>query len=436
MDSSYDDRETWDRPRIEAHQEECLARLFAELPANEFYRRKMLSAGVGLQDVRLSDLGDVPFTTKQELVDTQRRQPRYGTLPTYALSEYRYAHRTSGTSGQPLWWLDTEEDWETWIRCWGQVYRGAGVTREDCVFLAFSFGPYISHWTAFAGASRWGALCFSGGGMTSLQRLEAIVGSGSTVLVSTPTYALHLAQVASENGIDLRGSAVRITIHAGEPGASVPNVRRRIEEAWGATCYDHAGATEVGPWGFACGNREAIHLNELEFLFEVVDPSTGEPVSDGMRGELVITNLARFGMPVVRYRTGDLVERDKRLCTCGRGMALIPGGVLGRADDMLIVRGVNLFPSAVDDLIRGIDGVVEYEVEIHGESGLDELVLKVETSPRTSFDSLAASLAEACRSQLNLRLEIEEVPAGSLPRYELKSRRYKRITDQRGGSGQ
>ncbi|MFQ5526129.1 MAG: phenylacetate--CoA ligase family protein [Thermoanaerobaculia bacterium] len=431
MGNLGDDREAWDRGRIEAHQEEGLARLFSELRSNEFYLGRLESSGASRRSPRLVDLGGVPFTTKPELVDAQHRRPPYGPLPTYPLSRYRYAHRTSGTSGQPLWWLDTEEDWETWIRCWGLVYGGAGVSPEDRVFLAFSFGPYISHWTAYAGASRLGALSFTGGGMTSLQRLEAIGRSDSTVLVSTPTYALYLAQVASENGIDLAASSVRVTIHAGEPGASVPNVRRRIEEAWGAACYDHAGATEVGAWAFACGNREAIHLNELEFVFEVVDPATGDPVANGARGELVITTLGRMGMPVIRYRTGDLVERTSERCPCGSSMALIRGGVLGRADDMLIVRGVNLFPSALDDLIRGVDGVEEYEVEIHRRGGLDELVLKAEPSPGASFESVARTLDEAFRSRLNLRLEIREAPAGSLPRYELKARRYKRITDRR-----
>ena len=175
------------------------------------------------------------------------------------------------------------------------------------------------------------------------------------MLVCTPTYALHLAEVASGLGIDLRASAVRIGIYAGEPGASLPNVKRAIESAWGATCFDHAGATEAGAWAFDCeAQTGAIHLNEAEFIFDVIDPQSGESVDEGTRGELVITNLGRACMPVLRYRTGDLVEMTTEPCACGRRFARIKGGVLGRSDDMIIVRGVNLYPSAIDNLIRGL----------------------------------------------------------------------------------
>ena len=190
-----------------------------------------------------------------------------------------------------------------------EVYRGAGVTVDDLVFCAFSFGPYVSHWSGIEGARAVGALALSGGGMHSEQRLQAILENRCTVLVCTPTYALHLAEVAAGLGLDLAASDIRITIHAGEPDASVPNVKRRIEAAWGARCFDPAGATEVGPWAFDCQAEDgAIHLNEVEFFFEVIDPNTGAAVAEGVRGELVITTLERAGMPMLRYRTGDLVE--------------------------------------------------------------------------------------------------------------------------------
>jgi len=247
------DLETLDRASLKSRQEAALSRLMASLGSNPFYRAKLADAAPALDAVRtLEDLSRLPCTSKQELVDSQQRRPPFGELLSYPLRRYRHYHRTSGTSGQPLHWLDTEEDWETWIRCWAQVYRGAGVTEDDLVFCAFSFGPYIAHWTAMAGAERVGAMRLSGGGMSSRQRLDAIVDSGATVVVCTPTYALHLAEIASRHGIDLAGSPVRVTIHAGEPGASVPNVKRRIEEAWGARCFDHAGATEVGAWAFDC----------------------------------------------------------------------------------------------------------------------------------------------------------------------------------------
>lgn len=420
--------ESLDRESLERLQEEKLRQLMSALGANRFYAEKLASRE---RIKSLADLKAAPFTTKEELVEAQRLHPPYGNLLTYPVGRYRYLHQTSGTSGRPLLWLDTEEDWETWLRCWGQVYRGAGVTEEDIVFCAFSFGPYVAHWSAIEGARRIGALAVSGGGMHSLERLRAILDHRATVVVSTPTYALHLAEVARENEIALRSSPVRITIHAGEPGASVPNVRSRIEEAWGAVCFDHAGATEVGAWAFPCQARTGgIHLNEIEFIFEVVDRATGAPVADRMRGELVVTTLGRPGMPVVRYRTGDLVERVREPCPCGRALARIQGGVLGRADDMFTVRGVNLYPSAIDNVIRGIPEIVEYEVEIRRVAGLDELWIRVETAEGAPFDKVRQALAGALRTHWNLRVGIAEAAARSLPRYELKARRYKRIVDQ------
>jgi phenylacetate-CoA ligase len=418
-----------DRGGIRRIQEEKLLSLMHALDGNGFYREKLEASGTKPSNVEtLRDLKDVPFTTKSELADEQERHPPFGRLLTFAPNRYRRLHRTSGTSGRPLLWLDTEEDWKTWMRCWDEVYRGAGVTEDDVVFLAFSFGPYVSHWSAMEGATRTGALCVSGGGQSSLQRLQSILEHRCTVLLSTPTYALHLAEVASANGIALAGSSVRATIHAGEPGASVPNVRRRIEEAWGARAFDHTGATEVGAWGFDCLEEDhAIHLNEREFIFEVLDPDGGREVPDGERGELVITNLGRHGMPVLRYRTGDLVVRVSDPCGCGRAFARIDGGVLGRADDMLIVRGVNLYPSAIDDAVRSCSGIVEYEVEIRNREGMDDLLVKVETGSEARYEGVERELVDAFRSRFQIRVAIERAPEGSLPRYELKARRYKRI---------
>ncbi len=429
--SFYDrPRETLERSALRELQEAALRRLMAELPSNPFYRRKLAAADVDPAAVRtLDDLRRLPFTAKQELLEAQRRQPPYGDLLSWPLARYRTLHQTSGTSGKPLLWLDTEDSWQTWLRCWGHVYRGAGVGEDDVVFCAFSFGPYVAHWSALAAARAIGALALPGSGMSSRQRLERILEHRATVLVSTPTYALHLAEVAAEAGLDLPGSAVRVTIHAGEPGASVPNVRRRIEADWGARTFDHAGATEVGAWGFDCqAGDDTVHLNELEFVFEVIDPETGEPRAAGERGELVITTLTRPGMPVLRYRTGDLVVRTDETCACGRTLSRILGGVLGRADDMLIVRGVNVYPSAIDNLIRGLPQVVEYEVEVRRRQALDDLLVKVEAAPGEPFEPLERALHDTFRAQLNIRVEIARAEPGSLPRYELKARRFQRVS--------
>jgi phenylacetate-CoA ligase len=429
----YDHRiETLDRDQLRELQDERLRLLVNELAANRFYQQKAISAGTELRRIEhADDLRDLPFTTKTELVEDQVAHPPFGRLLTYALSRYRYFHQTSGTTGRPLKWLDTQESWEWWARCWGYVYRGAGVREGDILFCAFSFGPYVSHWTAISGAWQAGAICISGGGMNSDQRLQAILENRCTALVCTPTYALHLAEVAKAQRIDLRASAVRLSIHAGEPGASLPNVKRAIEEAWGAICFDHAGATEVGAWAFDCeAQTGAIHLNEAEFIFEVIDPQSGETLGENQRGELVITNLGRAGMPALRYRTGDLVEMIYDRCACGRGFARIKGGVLGRADDMMILRGVNLYPSAIDDLIRGLPHVIEYEVNISRVRGMDDLLIKIEAAATSSFEEASRLLSQAFRHQFNIRVSIEEAAPGSLPRYEFKGRRFKRVTQE------
>lgn len=377
--------------------------------------------------VRAEDLLWLPFTNKAELIEEQTSHPPFGRLLTYPLSRYRYFHQTSGTTGRALRWLDTQESWDWWTRCWGYVYKAAGVIEDDVVFCAFSFGPYISHWTAISGAWHTGAMCVSGGGMNSEQRLQSIIDNQCTVIVCTPTYALHLAEVARGRGVDLRATSIRAGIHAGEPGASLPNVKQAIESAWGMKCFDHAGATEVGAWAFDCGKGSgAIHLNEAEFIFEVIDPSSGEPLNEGERGELVITNLGRGAMPVIRYRTGDLVEITTKPCPCGRSFARIRGGVLGRADDMMIVRGVNLYPSAIDNLIRSIPHIVEYEVVIRRIEEMDDLLVKIETDDGISFDEVSRWLLHAFRNQFNIRVSLEQAAQGSLPRYEFKARRYKR----------
>ncbi|HXI93745.1 MAG TPA: phenylacetate--CoA ligase family protein [Blastocatellia bacterium] len=432
IDFYHRDLETLDRARLQQLQDERLRCLPRQLATNRFYLEKFHRAALDLEMLHSAeDLKRLPFTTKGELVAEQQAHPPYGRLLTYPLARYSYLHQTSGTTGQPLKWLDTREDWENWMRCWGYVYRGAGVSEQDLVFCGFSFGPYLSHWAAIDGARHIGALCISGGGLSSEQRLRMIIESDCTVLVCTPTYALHLAEVAEGMGLDLRSSAIHTTIHAGEPGASIESVKRCIEQAWGATCFDHAGATEVGAWAFDCQAQSgAIHLNELEFIFEVINPETAETVDQGMRGELVVTTLSRAGMPVLRYRTGDLVELTPEPCACGRTLARIKGGVLGRADDMLIVRGVNLYPSAIDNLLRALPGIIEYEVEIRRIAGMDDLLLKIEIHEKEPFSQVEQSVLAAFRSQLNIRVSVESAARGSLPRYEFKARRYKRVAGQ------
>lgn len=416
--------ETAARELTEAHQ---LARLQVGLqrvlPRNTFYAHKFLQSQATLKLESLADFRRLPFTTKRDLVADQKGNPPFGENLTYPLGNYVRLHQTSGTTSHPLKILDTQETWDWWADCWVTVYEAAGVTRDDIVYLAFSFGPFIGFWAAYEGAKRLGALTVPGGGMDSVQRLRAMQDAGATVLVCTPSYALHLAEVAREHDIDLSELPIRVTIHAGEPGASIPATRQRIEQAWHARTYDHAGMTEMGAFGFSCTERQGIHVNEAEFVAEILNPVTDAPVWPGEVGELVLTNLGRWGYPALRYRTGDLVRHGGYSCPCGRSFLFLPGGVLGRADDMLIVRGVNVYPSALADVLHRFPDVQEYRIIVTREGAMDEITLQVECPPE-----LVTSLAEELHVALNLRVPIETVEPGSLPRFEMKA---KRIEDRR-----
>jgi phenylacetate-CoA ligase len=387
------------------------------LPGNAFYARHWGDrARQPLAD--LDAFRQLPFTTKADLVSDQSANPPYGSNLSFPLRDYVRLHQTSGTTGHPLKILDTTESWDWWADCWTVILHAAGVTNEDIVYLAFSFGPFIGFWSAYEGAKRVGALVIPGGGQTSAQRIHAIMETRATVLICTPTYALHLAEVGRAEGIDPATSDIRVAIHAGEPGASIPNTRRRIEELWGARVYDHIGMTEMGAYGFTCHNQDAVHVNEAEFIAEILDPATGEPVAEGARGELVLTNLGRWGSPAIRYRTGDLVQRGATHCPCGCTYLTLPGGVLGRVDDMLIVRGVNVYPSSIEDVLRGFPEVEEYRITRVKAGALDEIELDVEC-PETTVSAIEAALRQA----LSLRVPVRAVASGTLPRYELKARR-------------
>jgi phenylacetate-CoA ligase len=396
------------------------------LPANDFYRRKFASAGLA-EINSLEQLGILPFTTKSELVDDQQHHPPFGSNLTFPQERYIRIHQTSGTTGKPIYWLDTEESWNWWAECWKVVFEGSGVRPGDRIFFAFSFGPFIGFWAGWEGARKLGALAISGGAQSTAQRLKSIIDYGATVLVCTPTYALHMASEAKKAGVNLaKDSAVKITLHAGEPGASIPSTKKLIEESWGAKCYDHAGATEVGAFGFECRAQPGgIHVNEEEFIVEVIDPVTGQPAETGARGELVITNLGRICSPVIRYRSGDLVQTRSRDCPCGRPFILLEGGVLGRADDMTIVRGVNVFPSAIENVMREFPEIEEFRVEVSARNAMSELKLILEPKPNpNAAHELAERVGQRVRERIGLRPQVEMVAPGSLPRFELKARRF------------
>jgi phenylacetate-CoA ligase len=421
------------RAAIEAGQLEQLRSLVAELfPGNKFYTRKLEAAGVTFDVASLADFSArFPITTKAELVADQLAQPPYGTNLTYPLERYTRFHQTSGTSGKPLRWLDTPENWEGMIESWTEIFRAAGVHAADRVMLAFSFGPFIGFWLAFESAQRLGCLCLPGGGLSSEARWRLMLDNQATVLCCTPTYALRLGEVAKNSGAG--ASRVRAVIVAGEPGGSIPATRRRIEELWpGARVFDHHGMTEVGPVTYECPKQPSVlHVIESAYYAEVVNPATGEPLPPGEQGELILTTLNRTGSPLLRYRTGDVVRLGTRnselgtLCACGRHELALAGGILGRVDDMIIVRGVNVYPSAVEEIVRGFSEIAEYRVRITQQNSLAELRLEIEPVKETrDLEGLLARVGKAFETTLALRVPVSAVPPGTLPRFEMKSKRW------------
>jgi phenylacetate-CoA ligase len=397
--------------------------------SNPFYASKLRRAGY------ISSLAEfferMPFTRKQELIEDQRANPPFGSNLTFPIEHYTRLWQTSSTTGQPLYWLDTQESLRWMLDNWARVYQAAGIVGEDRIFFAFSFGMFLGFWTAFESAERLGCMRIPGGGMNSAARLRIMLDALATVLCCTPTYALRLAEVAAEERIDLSRSKIRRIIVAGEPGGSIPGVRSSIEEAWpGARVVDHHGMTETGPVSYGCPARPGVlHVIESAYIAEVIDPDGGRPVRPGAKGELVLTTLGRDGSPLLRYRTGDLVQRGADApCECGSHDLALPGGILGRTDDMVVVRGVNVYPGAVEDILRAVDGVAEYRVEIRANHSLAELRIQVEASPDCADPAaLAVRLQADLHAALGLRIPVSSVPPGDLPRFEMKARRWVRL---------
>ncbi len=402
------------------------------LPGNGFYAAKLARVSEPAAIESLDTLAEWPFTFKDELVEAAGMavaagQPAHPGNLTYPVERYVRYHQTSGTHGRPLAVFDTAADWQWWMECWRVVLERGRVRPGDRLFVASSFGPYVGFWSAFDAAATTGAMAIPSGGLSTVARLELLRSVGATVLVATPIYALHLAEVAETQKIDTASLAVRLVIVAGEPGGSSPAVRSQLAERWGAAVLDHAGATEVGPWGV--GDQRGHGLNVIEPWFhpEFLAVDTGRPAVAGELSELVLTTLGRAGAPVIRYRTGDLVRpcwpSDEELTAGGCPWVWLEGGVLGRADDMLIVRGVNIFPGAVDDIVRSFPEVVEYRLTVSTHDSLDTIFLEIEDH----LDDPGRVAAEL-RLRLGLRVEVATAPVGSLPRFEGKGRR---IIDQR-----
>jgi phenylacetate-CoA ligase len=414
------------RPALDALKLERLRGLLQTiLPHNRFYAEKLARVGDATAIAALDELAGWPFTSKEELVAAAAE----GTPAnlTWPVDRYVRYHQTSGTHGRPLPVFDTAADWQWWMECWREILARGGVGPGDRVLVASSFGPYAGFWSGFEGARAAGAMAIPSGGLSTRGRLELARSLRATVLVATPSYALHLAEVAAAEKLDPQRLGVRLVIVAGEPGGSLLAVRGRLAALWAAEVLDHAGATEVGPWGVGDLRGPGLDVLEPWFHPEFLSTATGAAAGPGELAELVLTTLGRAGAPVIRYRTGDLVRplwpTDAEIAAGGCPWVRLDGGILGRVDDMLVIRGVNIFPGAIDDIVRGFPEVVEYRVIVRSRDSLDELAVEIE-------DRLAMPerVAREFQVRLGLRVDVRAVPPGSLPRFEGKARR---IVDER-----
>lgn len=393
-----------------------LARILA---TDNFNARRLHAAGLASA---ATPLGDLPFTFKEDLLADRLAYPPFGSAMLEPLVNYTRFCQTSGTSsGQPMAWVDTEQSWEAMLECWRQFYRAAGLRAgEDRVFFAFAFGPFLGFWTAFEAASSH-YLAIPGGGLSSLARLQTMARYGATTLCCTPTYALRLGeQIGGESGITLDQLKIRKLIVAGEPGGNVPGVRQRLESLWNARVFDHHGMTEVGPVSFESVEHPGyLQIIEEAYIAEVIAPDTGLEVAEGEYGELVLTTLNRVACPLLRYRTGDWVQKryiDGRLA--------LEGGVLSRVDEMVVIRGVNLYPSAVESVLRQFTGVAEFQVEQKKIDAMEEIEVQVELAtdaPRDLIRQIEARLRDTFAMRIPVRL------VADLPRYEFKAKRWRKV---------
>lgn len=433
---SCDEPEQLNTVDLQSRQSERLCELLAAVvKSNPFWQKKYAGAELDVASIRsLDDLRRIPLCTKQELVDDQNAHPPFGTNLTYPRSRYHRLHQTSGTTGRPMRWLDTPESWDWLMSCWGQMFRIAGLTREDILAFPFSFGPFIGFWAGFDGACRQGNLCVAMGGMSSEARLKLIHELGCTWMCCTPTYGLRLVEVADKLGLDLTQSPIRAILVAGEPGGNIPAIRQRLQTAWGARVIDHWGMTDIGALGIEPAQAPGgLTILETECIAEIINPETGEPVPRGELGELIITNLGRLGQPVIRYRTGDLVRASREPCPSGLSLLRLDGGILGRADDMVTIRGNNVFPSSIEAILREFDAVAEYRIVLQTKREMPHLKLEIEPTSECgasadAVDGLLVGIASQIKDRLNFQAEVVPVAANSLPRFEMKGRRFVRET--------
>ena len=398
-----------------------------------FYRRKMRAAGIRPDDIRtMADVRQIPFTEKHELKQSQVDHPPWGDFPCIAPEEAVRVFQTSGTTGTPVRIMLSRKDWyENFYEQFMHFRCGYGLTGKDVLFVPFNYGLYIAWWSFQATMEKAGLTIVPGGGLSSKARLQALIDWGATAICGTPSYLLYLAETARKNNIDLSSSLIRKMVAAGEPGAGIHATKKALESQWEAECFDDIGSTEISNFGYECIKHQGTHVLESMFIAEVLDTETLEPLADGEVGELVLTNLDCESVPLVRYRTMDLVRFNREPCECGRTNLRLDGGIVGRADDMFHFAGVNIFPSQIQNLLHTVDEFSqEYQLLVPKMGSGKHLKIRVEPA----HDQITAAqlrratefLLESIKYRITVTPEVEVVEIGTLPRFEGKARRIVR----------
>ena len=400
---------------------------------SKFHRSLYDSAGIKPEDIRTTaDIRQVPKVEKAMMRGIQQKDPfPYGDALCVPLEEVTAFRQTSGTTGQPVYQPDTWQDWEWWAECWSFILWAQGYRQADRVFIPFGYNVFVAFWAGHYAAEKIGCEVVPGGVLDTQARILKIQELRATALMGTPTYILGMADIAKNKmGIDPSELSIQKITCAGEPGASIPGTKDRMEAAWGAKVYDHAGATEIGAWSYECKAQPGgLHVNEALFLVEIEDVDTGELIDEpGRQGKMIITALDRIAQPCIRFDAKDIIEWATDPCPCGRTFRLIKGGVKGRADDITKVKGVLLSPTSIEEVVRSIDGIGdEYEVIVDKLGDIDRIKLKVELMPgyEDQAKTIESKLKDQLRLKTNLGYRLEFYDYGRLPRYDVKARRFK-----------
>lgn len=430
-DTIWDEAETWSRDRIETFQLDALRRQLARVQrTSAHYGRVFAEAGFEPGDLKsFADLRRLPFTRKSDYLAGLEAAPPFGSLAAVQPGEAVRVHFSSGTTARPAPVLWSQADIERWADLYARYLYAQGLRRGDVFQCMFSYAWFVGGLGATLAAQHLGALVIPASSGDTERQIDTVFQYGSQCVIGTPSFMAHLAEAAEKLGRDLTKSNVKMVCVGGEPGASIPGTREKLERTWGAKMFDCYGALECQPIGWDTALQLGPTLAEDFIYVEVLHPDTHEPVADGERGVLVLTHLDKQACPLVRWWTGDMVVRDSSVAPDGRTHARLKGGVLGRADDMLIVRGVNLFPTAVEDIVRAFPGltneyllVLDASVKDPKTGFLTGVKLRVEPEAGAPHD-VGERLAQRLREKLQVRFHIEVVAPGTLPRTVHKARR-------------